>query len=74
MALGQLAESSRLIRKFEAERVSLGLEWAFETSEPTPVTHLLQDRTSQSFPPVPPVRDQAFKYVSLLGPFSFKQT
>ena len=56
----------------QRKRGRLGLEWAFESSKPTPSDtptpirlHLL------IFPTVPLSGDQAFKYMSLEGPISF---
>ena len=62
------------------ERETLGLAWAFETSNPTPSDilppirpHLLQQGHTPIPPQVVPLpNDQAFKYMSLWGPFLLK--
>lgn len=55
------------------------MTWTFQTSKsmpsdiPTPKSHPLpEDHTSPSFSNSVVIKDQAFKHVSLLEPFSFK--
>lgn len=42
VTVGSMADSLHCIQKSESDKARLGLEWDFETSKPTPATHLLQ--------------------------------